>query len=58
MSEEEMIYLVKQAMQMMRDAGQDNGNITIEIRRGEPRHVRFDVEVKPNYKDHHERTGL
>ena len=58
MSEAEVIYLVKKALQMMRDAGQDDGNITIEIRRKEPRHVRFDVEVKPNYKDHHERTEL
>ena len=51
MSEEEMIYLVKQAMQSMRDIGQDDGRIVIEIRRKEARHVRFDVEVKPNYKD-------
>lgn len=51
MSEAELIFLVKQAMQMMRDIGQDDGNIVIEIRRKEPRHVRFDVEVKPNYKD-------
>ena len=47
MSEAELIYLVKKALQMMRDAGQDDGNIVIEIRRKEPRHVRFDVEVKP-----------
>lgn len=47
MSEAEMIYLVRKALQMMRDAGQDDGEITIEIRRKEPRHVRFDVEVKP-----------
>ena len=49
MSEAEMIYLVRQALQMMRDAGQENGNIVIEIRRGEPRHVRFDIEVKPSH---------
>ena len=47
MSEAEMIYLVKKAIQMMRDAGQDDGNIVIEIRRKEPRHVRFDIEVRP-----------
>lgn len=47
MSEAEMIYLVKKALQMMRDAGQDDGNIVIEIRRKEARHVRFDIEVKP-----------
>lgn len=49
MSIAEMIILVKKAIQMMMDAGQENGNIVIEIRRGEPRHVRFDVEVKPSY---------
>ena len=49
MSIAEMIILVKKAIQMMLDAGQENGNIVIEIRRGEPRHVRFDVEVKPSY---------
>ena len=43
----EMIVLVKRAFQMMLDAGQENGNIVIEIRRGEPRHVRFDLEIKP-----------
>ena len=47
MSEAEMIYLVKKAMQKMRNAGQDDGNIVIEIRRKEPRHVRFDIEVRP-----------
>ena len=47
MSEAEMIYLVKKAYQMMLDADQKDGNITIEIRRGEPRHVRFEVDVKP-----------
>ena len=46
MTEAEMVYLVKKAMQMMRDAGQENGNVVIEVRRGEPKHVRFDVEVK------------
>ena len=48
MSEAEMIHLVKKALQMMRDTGQDDGNITIEVRRKEPRHVRVDVEVRPN----------
>ena len=47
----EMIYLVKKALQMMLDAGQDNGNITDEIRRGKPVHVRFDVEVKPSFEN-------
>lgn len=47
----EMIYLVKKALQMMLDAGQDNGNITVEIRRGKPVHVRFDVEVKPSFEN-------
>lgn len=47
MTEAEMIILIKKALQTMRDMGQDDGNITIEIRRKEPRHVRFDVEVKP-----------
>jgi hypothetical protein len=51
MSIAEMIYLVKKALQMMLDAGQDNGNIVIEIRRGEPRHVRFDVEVKATMRE-------
>ena len=51
MSIAEMIYLVKKALQMMLDAGQDNGNIVIEIRRGEPRHVRFDVEVKASFRE-------
>ena len=46
MSIAEMIYLVKRALQLMFDAGQENGNITIEVRRGKPVHVRFDVEVK------------
>ena len=50
MSVAEMIYLVKKALQIMLDSGQENGNITIEIRRGKPCHVRFDVEVKPTYK--------
>ena len=47
----EMIILVKQALQMAMDLGQTNTNIVIEIRRGEPRNVRFDVDVKPSYKD-------
>ena len=47
MSEEEAIYLVKCALQMMRNVGQDDANIVIEVRRKEPRHVRFDIEVKP-----------
>ena len=51
MTEAELIYLVKKALQMMRDAGQDDGNIVIEVRRKEPRHVRFDIEVKPSYDD-------
>ena len=51
MSIAEMIILVKKAIQMMLDAEQENGNITIEIRRGEPRHVRFDVEVKPSFRE-------
>ena len=50
-TEAEMIYLVKKALQMMRDAGQDDGNIVIEVRRKEPRHVRFDIEVRPSYDD-------
>lgn len=45
MSEAEMILLVKKAMQMMRDVGQRDSDIVIEIRRGEPKHVRFDLEV-------------
>ena len=49
MTEAEMIILVKQALQTMRDMGQTNTDITIEIRRGEPRNVRFDIEVKPSY---------
>ena len=51
MSEAEMIILIKKALQTMRDMGQDDGNIVIEVRRKEPRHVRFDVEVKPSYDD-------
>ena len=50
MTEAEMIILIKKALQAMRDMGQDDGNITIEIRRKEPRHVHFDVEVKPPKK--------
>lgn len=50
MSVAEMIYLVKKALQIMLDSGQENGNITIEIRRGKPCHVRFDVEVRPYEK--------
>lgn len=48
MSTGEMIILVKKALQMMRDLGQTDADITIEVRRGEPRHVRFPVEVKPD----------
>lgn len=51
MSIAEMIFLVKKAIQMMLDMGQDNGNIVIEIRRGKPTHVRFDVEVKHSYDE-------
>lgn len=47
MSEEEAIYLVKRTLQIMRDIGQDDANIVIEVRRKEPRHVRFDMEIKP-----------
>ena len=48
MTEAEMIILVKQALQMMRDLGQENSNIIIEVRRKEPRNVRFDIDVKPS----------
>lgn len=51
MSEDEAIYLVKKAFQTMRDIGQDDANITIEVRRKEPRHIRFDMEVKPYPKN-------
>ena len=47
MSEAEMIILVKQAMQTLRDLGQDNSDIVIEVRRGEPRNVRCDIQIKP-----------
>lgn len=47
MTEAEAIILFKRALQIMRDLGQDDANIVIEIRRKEPRHVRFDMEVKP-----------
>ena len=47
MTEAEAIILFKRALQIMRDLGQDDANIVIEIRRKEPRHVRFDFEVKP-----------
>lgn len=47
MTESEAIVLFKRALQIMRDIGQDDANIVIEIRRKEPRHVRFDMEVKP-----------
>ena len=47
MTESEAIVLFKRALQLMRDIGQDDANIVIEIRRKEPRHVRFDMEVKP-----------
>ena len=48
MTDAEMIILVKRAMQMARDMGHTNTNIIIEVRRGEPRNVRFDVDVKPS----------
>lgn len=47
MKEYEVICLVKQAFRVMAAAGQENGNITIEVRQGEGKHVRFDFEVKP-----------
>ena len=47
MTEAEAIILIRQALQIMRDIGQDDADITIEVRRREPRHVRFDMEVKP-----------
>lgn len=47
MKVQEMIYLVKQALEIMVAAGQENGDITVEVRRGKPAHVRFDFEVKP-----------
>ena len=54
MSEAEMIYLVKKAYAMMLEAEQNDGDITIEIRRGKPRHVRFEVDVKtPKEQDDH-----
>lgn len=46
MKEDEVIFLVRQAFRMMAAAGQENGNITIEVRQGEGKHVRFDLEVK------------
>lgn len=51
MTNAEMIFLVKKAIQMMLDMGQDNGNIVIEIRRGKPVHVRFDIEVRHTYDE-------
>ena len=50
MSEDEAIYLIKKAFQTMRDIEQDDANIVIEVRRREPRHVRFDMEIKPPKK--------
>ena len=47
MTEAEAIILLKRALQTLRDIGQDDANIVIEVRRKEPRHVRFDYEVKP-----------
>ena len=38
--------MIIDAVKIMNQIGQDNGDIHIEIRRGEPRHVRFDYEVK------------
>jgi hypothetical protein len=49
MTEAELIHLVKKALQMARDLGQNNTNVVIEIRRGEPKNVRFDVDVKPAF---------
>ena len=53
MSEAELIHLVKKAMQMARDFGQDNTNVVIEIRRGEPKNVRFEIDVKPAFDKQH-----
>lgn len=50
MNEAELLLLIKQALQMARDLGQTNTNIVIEIRRGEPKNVRFDVDVKPTLR--------
>lgn len=47
MSEAEAIYLIKRAFQLLRDIGQDDADIVIEVRRKEARHVRFDMEVRP-----------
>lgn len=47
MTEAELIVLVKQALQTARDLNQDNTDITIEIRRGEPRKVLIDIVMKP-----------
>ena len=46
MTEKEMIHLVRQAFAVMHATGQENGNITIEVRRGKAVHVRFDLEMK------------
>ena len=51
MTEKEMMYLVRQAFGIMQAAGQENGNVTIEVRRGKAVHVRFDFEVKPKLPD-------
>ena len=51
MTDAEMTMLVKRAYQTILDMGIKNTNITIEIRRGEPRSIRFDVEVKPEYPE-------
>ena len=45
--------MIIDAVRIMSETGQDNGEIRIEIRRGEPRHVRFDYEVK--YQDGEEK---
>ena len=46
MTEKEMMHLVRQAFAVMHATGQENGNITIEVRRGKAVHVRFDLELK------------
>ena len=47
MKEEEAVKLFRQALNILRNVEQENGNITVEVRRGEPKHVRVDLEVKP-----------
>ena len=51
MTEAEMIILVRQALQTLRDLGQDNSDIVIEYRRGEPRNVRCDIQIKPPHRN-------